>query len=200
VAVTGLSVTGPMPFPDSLRTILLHTARQSIRNGLEHGRVLKVNADEYSEQLREPGASFVTLHRNDELRGCIGSLESYRPLVEDIAENAFSAAFRDPRFAPLKEAELEELKLDISILSKPERMTFSSEQDLLEQIQPGIDGLILKDGSYRGTFLPSVWESLPDRKQFLQHLKLKAGLPSDHWSDRVEIWRYSTEIFGDTKG
>ena len=200
MAVTGLSVTELMPFPDSLRTILLDTARQSIRNGLEHGRVAKIDTAEYAEALREPGASFVTLHLNNELRGCIGSLESYRPLIEDVAENAFSAAFRDPRFPPLKEAELEELELDISILSEPERMTFRSEQDLLEQIQPGIDGLILKDGSYRGTFLPSVWDSLPDRRHFLQHLKLKAGLPADHWSERLEIWRYRTESFGDTKG
>ena len=200
MAVTGWWVTEPMPFPESLRTLLLGTTRQSIRYGLDHGIALSVAADEYPEPLNEPGASFVTLHLNNELRGCIGSLEAYRPLIKDVAENAFSAAVRDSRFPPLKEAELKELKLDISILGRPERITFASEQDLLEQIQPDVDGLILRDGSYRGTFLPSVWESLPDRKQFLQHLKLKAGLPADHWSDLLEVWRYTTESFGDSKG
>jgi len=156
--------------------------------------------EQFGLPLNAAGASFVTLHIGEELRGCIGSLQAHRPLICDVAENAFSAAFRDPRFPPLKEAELKNISLDISVLSQAERVVFDSEQDLLNGIRPGVDGLILKDGNYRGTFLPSVWESLPDAGQFLKHLKLKAGLPSDHWSDTLEVWRYTTECFGDKDG
>jgi len=186
-----------MSFSEALRTALLDTAWQSIRHGLAKGSPLKLELDQFGTPLSEAGASFVTLHLGKDLRGCIGSLQAHRPLICDVAENAFSAAFRDPRFAPLKDAELKHLRLDISVLSQPERMVFDSEQDLLRQIRPKVDGLILKDGNYRGTFLPSVWESLPDAKQYLQHLKLKAGLPGDHWSDTLEVWRYTTESFGD---
>jgi len=172
-------------------------AWQSIRYGLATGNPLKVEPDQFEAPLSEPGASFVTLHIGEQLRGCIGSLQAHRPLICDIAENAFSAAFRDPRFPPLKDTELRSIGLDISVLSQAERMAFDSEQQLLKQIRPNVDGLILKDGNYRGTFLPTVWKSLPDARQFLQHLKLKAGLPTDHWSDKLEVWRYTTESFGD---
>ncbi|MGI9319805.1 MAG: AmmeMemoRadiSam system protein A [Thiogranum sp.] len=186
-----------MSFSESLRTVLLDTARQSIRHGLAEGKPLKVEPDQLESPLSEPGASFVTLRIDEELRGCIGSLQSHRSLICDVAENAFAAAFRDPRFPPLKDAELKSISLDISVLSQAERIVFDSQQDLLAQIRPKVDGLILKDGNYRGTFLPSVWKSLPDAEQFLQHLKLKAGLPADHWSDELEVWRYTTESFGD---
>jgi AmmeMemoRadiSam system protein A len=189
-----------MSFSEALRCVLLDTAWRSIRHGLAKGNPLKVEPGQLESPLSEPGASFVTLHVGEELRGCIGSLQAHRPLICDVAENAFSAAFRDPRFPPLKDAELKNINLDISVLSQAERMVFDSEQDLLKQIRPNVDGLILKDGNYRGTFLPSVWESLPDAKQFLQHLKRKAGLPADHWSDKLEVWRYTTESIGDKDG
>lgn len=186
-----------MFFSESLRSVLLDMAWQSIRHGLAKGDPLKLEPDQLGSPLSEAGASFVTLHIGEELRGCIGSLQAHRPLICDVTENAFSAAFRDPRFAPLKDTELNNLSLDISVLSQPERMVFGSEQDLLRQIRPNVDGLILTDVNYRGTFLPSVWESLPDAKQFLQHLKRKAGLPANHWSDKLEVWRYTTQSFGD---
>jgi AmmeMemoRadiSam system protein A len=189
-----------MPFPEQYRTVLLDTAWQSIEHGLANGSPLRVKPDEFDQPLREPGASFVTLHHQGELRGCIGSLEAYRPLINDVAENAFAAAFRDPRFPPLKAPELGDLTLDISLLSHPEAIPFDTEQDLLNEIRPNVDGLILRDGVHRGTFLPSVWESLPDRVQFLNQLKLKAGLTPDYWSDAVEVWRYTTESFGGTYG
>ena len=141
-------------------------------------------------------ASFVTLHRQGELRGCIGHLEGVQPLVVDVAENAFAAAFRDPRFPPLAEPELAGLALHISVLTPATELEFESEQDLVAQLRPGIDGLILQEGAARGTFLPSVWESLPDPHQFLAQLKRKAGLPSDHWSERIRVFRYETEAFG----
>lgn len=178
------------------RTLLLTTAWDSIRQGLETGTALQVDAGRCEAPLSEPGASFVTLHKQDELRGCIGSLQAFRPLLTDIAENAFAAAFRDPRFAPLRAHELADLTVDISVLSVPEPMSFNSEHDLLRQLRPHRDGVILQDGPQRGTFLPSVWEALPDAERFLQQLKLKAGLAPDHWSDTIRAWRYSTECFG----
>jgi len=181
---------------DTDRNILLDTAWESIRHGLQHGTALAVEAADFAAPLSEAGASFVTLHRRDELRGCIGSLQAFRPLVSDVAENAFAAAFRDPRFSPLRAQELGDLTLDISVLSAPQSMRFSTEQDLLQQLQPHRDGLILQEGSRRGTFLPSVWESLPEPERFLQHLKIKAGLAPDHWSQDIQVWRYSTECFG----
>jgi len=178
------------------RTILLDTAWGSIRHGLETGTTVKVDAERLAAPLSEPGASFVTLHKGGELRGCIGSLQAFRPLIRDVAENAFAAAFRDPRFAPLQAHELPDLTLDISVLSVPLPMTFNSEQDLLNQLRPHRDGLIVQDGQRRGTFLPSVWESLPEPDRFLQQLKLKAGLAPDYWSDSMQVWRYTTECFG----
>ena len=121
-------------------------------------------------------------------------LEAVRPLARDVAENAFSAAFRDNRFPPLAADEFDDLELHISILSPPEPMTFRSEQDLIAQIRPEIDGLILEEGLRRGTFLPSVWESLPNPHQFLKHLKQKAGLPTEYWSDTIKVSRYTAEI------
>jgi len=176
--------------------ILLHrVARESIEHGLRTGRPLAVEISRFPRPLREPGASFVTLNKHGQLRGCIGSLEPVRPLVEDVAEHAFNAAFSDPRFPPLRAAELTQIELHISVLGAPEPMTFSSEEDLLRQLRPGVDGLILQAGYNRGTFLPAVWESLPDPRDFLTHLRLKAGLPPDYWSDEIRVWRYTTEAF-----
>ena len=178
------------------RQILLEVARESIRHGLEHGRPLHVNVAEYPETLQQPGASFVTLNIGGELRGCIGSLEAIRPLVEDVADNAYAAAFRDPRFPPLSEAEYPRLEYHISILGPSEPMQFESEEDLIRQLRPGVDGLVLSDRGRRGTFLPSVWQSLPEPRDFLRHLKQKAGLPPDYWSDTLQVARYTVEEFG----
>lgn len=195
--MTGWWVTVPMPFPEQHRTVLLDTAWRSIKHGIAHGKPLAVDPTDFDKPLSETGASFVTLHQHGELRGCIGTLEAYRPLINDVAENAFAAAFRDPRFAPVSQADISNINLDISVLGKPEVLEFGSQENLLEQIQPGRDGLILRDGLNRGTFLPTVWESLPEREDFLRHLKIKAGLSAEHWSDTVEVWRYTTECFGD---
>lgn len=186
-----------MPFSEEQREILLDTAWQSIRHGLQHGTAIKARPERFAPPLCDPGASFVTLHSGGQLRGCIGSLEAFRPLVSDVAENACAAAFRDPRFVAVTQAELAGLTLDISVLSARQPLIFASQQDLLQQIRPGIDGLILEENGRRGTFLPTVWESLPDPRQFLQHLKLKAGLPPHYWSDAIRVWRYTTECFGE---
>jgi uncharacterized protein len=180
---------------DAERGRLLQLARASIDHGLRHGRPVAVSPQDYPERLRAPGASFVTLHRHSQLRGCIGSLEAQRPLVEDIAINAYAAAFHDPRFPPLTPAELDDLTIHIAILQPAQALTFHSEAELLAQLRPGIDGLILQDGAHRATFLPVVWESLPEPREFLHQLKWKAGLRMDYWSDSIQAWRYSTESF-----
>ena len=176
---------------------LLDIAQRSIRHGLQTGKPMPVNLDDFPPDLTERRATFVTLQKHGQLRGCIGMLEATRPLAEDVAQNAFAAAFKDPRFPALSADEFSDLSIHISILTPAEPLAFSSEQDLIGQLQPGIDGLILQDGFRRGTFLPSVWETLPNPEQFLRHLKQKAGLPSDYWSDNIRIYRYRTEMFGD---
>lgn len=176
--------------------ILLDIARQSIENGYLVGHPLSIDIRNYPSELRIPKATFVTLEKHHQLRGCIGMLEAVLPLVKDVAENAFSAAYKDPRFPPVERSEIPELDIFISILGEPQPIIFHSEADLLQQIRPGIDGLILIENGHKGTFLPSVWESLPDKALFLRHLKNKAGLPADYWSESIKVYRYTTESFG----
>lgn len=178
---------------ESLRNSLLNVATASIYHGLNEGCPLPINVDEHPQTLRDHLASFVTLHVNAKLRGCIGAIEAYRPLILDVAENAYAAAFRDPRFQPLDTNEFDQLHYHISILSVPEQIEVATEQALIDILQPGIDGLILEDNGKSSTFLPSVWNMIPDPKDFIQQLKLKAGLAADHWSDTLCVKRYHTE-------
>lgn len=145
--------------------------------------------------LARPGAAFVTLTRHGELRGCIGSLEAWRPLGEDIEANARAAAFNDPRFPPLTAEELPAIQVEVSLLSRPETMQFTDEADALRQLRPGVDGVILEWGRHRGTFLPQVWDQLPDPADFMRHLKLKASLPPGFWSPDLRLSRYTVEKF-----
>ncbi len=184
-------------FNQEQRIALLKLARDSISSGILAGSPLNINLAKFSPPLTEKRASFVTLEIDNRLRGCIGSLEARRPLVEDIADNSWAAAFLDPRFSPVTHDELDLITIHLSILSKPKPLQFDSEAALIKQLQPHIDGLILDEGSKRATFLPSVWESLIEPKQFLAHLKQKAGLPSDYWSDNLKVYRYTTESFGE---
>jgi len=180
---------------DNQKKQLLSLARQSITHGLHHHQPLAIQLDYYESSLTKNGACFVTLTINGRLRGCIGSLEARRPLVKDICENAFASAFRDPRFPPLTLSELDQIHIEISVLTPAQEMHFKSGNDLLDQIKPFKDGLLLEEGYHRGTFLPQVWEQLPDKKQFLSQLKLKAGLPADYWSDTLRCYRYHTLVF-----
>jgi len=182
---------------DAARKTLIQIARDSILHGLKQGSPLQLDAESFIPQLQAERASFVTLNRSGMLRGCIGHLEACMPLVEDVAENAFSAAFRDPRFPPLTQGEFADLAIHISVLTPAEPIEFDSEADLLQKIRPNVDGLILLDGRAKGTFLPSVWESLPTAQDFLRHLKNKAGLPENHWSETLQVYRYETESFPD---
>lgn len=175
------------------KEILLDTARHSIEHGLKYGNSLQVEANNYSTALQAKRACFVTINKKGELRGCIGALVAQRALIIDVSENAFLAAFRDPRFPPVSDQELEQLELHISVLSPPEPMTFSDEADLISQIRPDVDGLILEAGNHRGTFLPSVWESLKTPEDFLRQLKRKAGLAESYWSNDISMSRYTAE-------
>jgi len=171
---------------------LLQLAGDSIKKGL-CGEILSVRPTDYPEPLQTKRATFVTLHVDAQLRGCIGTIEAHQALVQDVASNAYSAAFRDTRFSVLTWAEYKRLDIHISVLSLPEPLHFSSEEELLAQLQPRVDGLIIEEGFRRGTFLPSVWEQLPDPREFLRQLKCKAGLPADHWSNHIRVQRYTTE-------
>lgn len=172
------------------RQALLEYARRAIERGLV-GERLKVQVKEFSATLQAPGASFVTLKVERELRGCIGTLEAQRPLIADVVSNAWSAAFRDPRFPALTHAEFRLLDVHISVLSEPQPLAVRSEAELLAQLRPGIDGLVLEEGYHRGTFLPAVWEQLAEPREFVRHLKRKAGLPADYWSPALRVSRYT---------
>jgi AmmeMemoRadiSam system protein A len=190
-----MSSTASEAYTAGEQAALLQVALASIQSGLETGSPLQVHPDAYPPALSAIRASFVTLKRNGDLRGCIGSLTPVTSLVEDVAHNAFAAAFRDPRFLALTNADLQDLEISISVLGPTEPMTFGSEQELLSMLRPGVDGLVLQDGRHRGTFLPAVWESLPQPADFLSHLKQKAGLRADYWSDTLEVQRYTTVSF-----
>ena len=174
------------------KNCLLKTAKDSIIYGLAQQHCLPIELNQFNALLQTHGASFVTLHLNKILRGCIGTLEAYQPLIADISEHAYAAAFQDPRFPRVRSDEIPELEISISILTSAEPVSFISENDLLKQLQPGIDGIILEAGSHRATFLPSVWEQLPTTKDFLNHLKIKAGLNKNDWPEELTISRYRT--------
>ena len=191
----GTTTTLEQQYSSGERQVLLEIAGASIDHGLNQGGPLPVALDHYSPSFGVWRAAFVTLNLAGRLRGCIGSLQAHRPLAVDVAHNAYAAAFTDPRFPPVSRQERSQLELHISILTPAVAMTFRDEEDLLAQIRPGVDGLILEDHNQRGTFLPAVWESLPERRDFLIQLKRKAGLPPSYWSPTLRVSRYTTESF-----
>ncbi len=170
---------------------LLALAAGSIQHGLEHAKALPAGPADCAAELAEHGASFVTLRRDGKLRGCIGTSEAHRPLVVDVSENGFRAAFKDPRFPALKPDEIPGLEVSVSVLSRQTPMVFASEQELLGLLRPGTDGLIIVEGKKRALFLPSVWSQLTDPQVFVEHLKAKAGLSKDHWSDTFKARRFT---------
>jgi AmmeMemoRadiSam system protein A len=179
------------------RAYLLDLARRSIESVLQQRGQEKLDFERISPRLQEPGAAFVTLHTiGGLLRGCIGSLQARRPLVEDVRYNAIAAAFEDPRFPPLRINELPSIVVEVSVLSTPQPLEYSDAEDLVLKLRPGIDGVVLESGWHRATFLPQVWEQLPTHHDFLSHLCLKAGLPADAWhSADMKISTYQVEEF-----
>ena len=174
--------------PDAEKgSTLLKLARSEIGSKLGHELASLAQAD----WLNEPGACFVTLTRQGELRGCIGTLEAHRPLGLDVRENAVAAAFRDPRFMTLTRVEFDEIRVEVSVLSPSEVLVVASEEHALATLRPNVDGVVFEYAHYRSTFLPQVWEQLPDPAEFMAHLKRKAGLPMDFWAEEVRLSRYT---------
>jgi AmmeMemoRadiSam system protein A len=180
--------------PDAGGRALLQLARASLAEalGLEPAGSAAELAP-WQTWLRAPGATFVTLRMDGSLRGCIGSVRAYRPLAEDVRENARAAAFSDYRFPPVTPAELPRLSLEVSLLSAPEPLAVASEEEAFATLRPGLDGVILECAGCRATFLPQVWEQLTAPRDFLAHLKRKAGLPRRFWSPEMRLWRYTVE-------
>ncbi|MFH1263916.1 MAG: AmmeMemoRadiSam system protein A [Pseudomonadota bacterium] len=168
--------------------ILLRVARSAIAHEFGLERLYEPPLEPW---MTNHEATFVTLTIDDELRGCIGTIEARRPLLEDLGSHARAAAFSDPRFPPLTLEEYPKIRVEVSVLSPTEEIEFRDEKDALSKIRPFIDGIVFRSGYNQSTFLPQVWEKLPDPKAFLGHLKRKAGLPVDHWSDDVQLFRYT---------
>jgi uncharacterized protein len=167
--------------------LLIDIARAAIAREL--GREQRAQRD--APWLKEPGATFITLMQSSRLRGCIGSLCAHRPLIDDVQANAVAAAFRDPRFPALRLEEFEKTDIEISLLSALETLHATDEEHALAQLKPGVDGLVFQYGHHRSTFLPQVWDQFAEPREFLSHLKYKAGLPPDFWDVQVKLQRYT---------
>jgi AmmeMemoRadiSam system protein A len=172
--------------------ILLPIARFSIAEALiSNTQGQGHEAVEDASWLQQQAACFVTLMQQGQLRGCIGTLQAFRPLLDDVKSNAKAAAFKDTRFSPLTGEELNDTEIEISLLSAMQTLNFSNEQDALKQLKPGVDGLVFEFDRYRSTFLPQVWQQLPATTDFMAQLKQKAGLNPDFWSNEIKLSRYT---------
>jgi uncharacterized protein len=181
---------------EASRRALLELARRSIAESVEGGPGPRLELASLPEELRAEGACFVTLTRHGDLRGCIGSLEARQPLAEDVCEHAVDAALHDFRFHPVSRAELESIHIEISVLTKAAPLQYASPEDLLQKLRPGVDGVILAHGARRATFLPQVWEQLPEAPIFLSQLCEKMGAEPDLWRrGHLHVFIYQVECF-----
>lgn len=175
---------------------LLRLARASLERGVRGESPPAPNAESLTPLLKAPGASFVTLTIGGELRGCIGALEPYQPLVADVCEHALAAALEDPRFPPVEPEELGRIEIEVSRLTLPQNLEYRDAADLLQRLRPNVDGVILRDGLRRATFLPQVWEKIPDKATFLDNLCAKMGAVPDLWRHKhLEVLTYQVEEF-----
>ena len=178
------------------KQILLRLARQALEDGVKQGKLPKIDLRTLPPRLREQGASFITLTIKNELRGCIGALQAYQPLAEDVREHAMAAALEDPRFPPVQANELNRIKIEVSHLTDPVVLQYSSAEDLLSKLRPHVDGVILRDGFRRATFLPQVWEKISDPAEFLENLCYKMGAESNLWKHKhLVVQIYQVEEF-----
>jgi uncharacterized protein len=186
----------PEPLTSAEKQTLLGLARRSIEAAVIRMRSQEIQLEDYSDHLQAPGASFVTLTKYDALRGCIGALEAYQPLVQDVCEHAVAAALDDYRFPPVEPDEVSHLHIEISRLTKPQPLVYSAPEELLVKLRPDIDGVTLFDGARRATFLPQVWEKIPDHAEFLSHLCQKMGSSANLWRKKVlTVYTYQVEEF-----
>jgi hypothetical protein len=178
------------------KLILLRLARTTLERGVRGEELPPVDLKGVTPHLKEPGASFITLTIAGELRGCIGALEAYQPLVQDVREHALAAALEDPRFPPVRPEELDQIEIEISRLTPPQNLEYQDAADLVRQLRPNVDGVILRDGPRRATFLPQVWEKIPDKAEFLDALCAKMGAARDTWRHKhLEVLTYQVEEF-----
>lgn len=178
------------------KQILLRLAREAMEHAIKRKAIPRLDLQSLTPALHEHGASFVTLTIHAELRGCIGTLEAYQPLAEDVREHAVSAALQDPRFPPVVDSELSRIKLEVSRLTAPHLLEYSSSEDLLKKLKPYVDGVILKNDFRRATFLPQVWEKIPDPVDFLDQLCMKMGVKPNLWRDvQLQVYIYQVEEF-----
>lgn len=175
---------------------LLRLARQALEHGVRNQKLPPLDKASFTPRLYEDGASFVTLTVRGQLRGCIGALEPYQPLAEDVREHAVAAALEDPRFPPVSERELSGIEIEVSRLTRPILLDYKDANDLLSKLRPHVDGVILRDAFRRATFLPQVWEKIPDRAEFLDNLCYKMGASPDLWRKKhLEVLTYQVEEF-----
>jgi AmmeMemoRadiSam system protein A len=175
---------------------LVETARKTIQKALFNPKDKSEPDPASSPKFQEKRGTFVTLTINGALRGCIGHIIPQESLIEGVRVNAMNAAFRDPRFRPLNQTEFEKIRVEVSILTAPRPLPYTDANDLLAKLKPGTDGLIIRKGYHQATFLPQVWEQLPNKKDFLNHLCLKAGLAGDAWAnDELEVHTYQVQAF-----
>jgi uncharacterized protein len=185
-----------VPLTDDDKRDLLRVARQSIESAVNCSLLPQFLLQDFSQVLQAPGASFVTLMQLGELRGCVGAIEAYQPLVQDVCEHAVSAAMDDYRFSPVQPEDVPHLSIEISRLTVPEKLDYQEPQDLLTLLQPHTDGVVMRDGHRRATFLPQVWEKVDTVEEFLGHLSRKMGAPSDYWRrKKLEVFTYRVEMF-----
>jgi AmmeMemoRadiSam system protein A len=175
---------------------LLRVAVQSIVHGLDHGKAMVVERSSSPPRLCEHQACFVTLYRGEELRGCVGTLEADEALIQQVADSAYNAAFRDTRLSSVDTSELRELTIEISVLSALGEIAAATERDLFGTLRPGVDGVVVTAGERHATFLPKVWDAFQLPFDFVEHLKRKAGLPPRYWSPALRWQRYTAESFG----
>lgn len=188
-----------MEFTKEQKADLINLARDSITTYLKSGKKPDILLEEIPEEFRKKRASFVTLELEGELRGCIGSLIPTKPLYEDIMDNSINAATGDPRFPALGEDEVEHIDIEISVLSIPKVLEHSDSKDLLDKLKSGKHGVILSKQGFVATFLPQVWEQLPDKEDFLSNLCLKADLPAEEWKKKVNIQVYTVDSFKESE-
>ena len=175
---------------------LLRIAREAIEHRVKGKKLPPVETTSLTQTIQEQGASFVTLAIGGQLRGCIGTLEAHQPLADDVREHAVAAAFEDPRFPPLREDELSRIQIEVSRLTRPVPLEYKDADDLISKLRPHIDGVILKDGLRRATFLPQVWEKLPNPSEFLDNLCYKMGMAHQHWRNKhLDVLTYQVEEF-----
>ena len=171
---------------------LLQIAQISLEKAVKYGKHYSPSRRSFPEDIFDKGAVFVTLKKNGELRGCIGSILPTMSVAQNIADNAYAAALSDKRFLPVEEKELPEITYSIALLTNFEKVEYKSEQDVLNKIKAGIDGLVIRDGDRQGVFLPAVWKELPDKNNFFKHLKIKAGMNPNYWNNRINVYRFRT--------